>query len=466
MFVVTLPSSATDPQSFAHKAKDAGADILEIRGDLTPDIQSFESPLPLLISPRGEGDDFIKRFEANFTDLEIHETCNLQPATCNLIRSYHNYKETPSLKELSNIAKELMKDDPHIIKIATTINSYADLAVLEKLRGSLPTDQKRIILGMGPKAHWNRMLSPLRNEITYTYLDDGEQAAEGQVPLSMYQRTKHCTSPKIFGLIGDMQCSKSLSPLIHNTLFSEMNIDALYVLYPTEDLSDLMENREALGMSGLSITAPYKRDIMQYAEELDPLVEKLQSMNTATCLEGSWKGYNTDVTGIIEGYPFLNEAQSVLIYGSGGVVPSVIEACKQCGSEEITIAARNEEARTELAEKFGVTAIPLNEVEEKTSDILINTISVDTDINIPQPKTKNQKPINHAVDLRYNRSIPFLEQAEKKGYEVHDGLPMLLHQALKQFELFTGEEPNEEAVNHISYTLTSDVRGSLRQGSG
>ncbi len=54
MFVVTLPASAvSDPLEFAIKAKAKGADILEIRGDLTPNVKAFESPLPLLLALRG-----------------------------------------------------------------------------------------------------------------------------------------------------------------------------------------------------------------------------------------------------------------------------------------------------------------------------------------------------------------------------------------------------------------------------
>lgn len=245
MFVVTLPASAKAyPQRFAQKAKEAGADILEIRGDLTPHIESFISPLPILLAVRGASAELIMQLRPAYLDLELGEDVGLFKGIA-LIRSYHHYERTPSLSELKDIADQLMAHGGEIIKIATKINTYEDLLIHKQLRESLPAGQQSIILGMGDKAHLSRMLSPFQNMFTYTYFEESDKAAPGQIALSMYKKTVHCSRPSVYGLIGGMQSKSSLSPLIHNTLMERHDLDAVYSLFPTDDIEDAFNNLSA-----------------------------------------------------------------------------------------------------------------------------------------------------------------------------------------------------------------------------
>jgi shikimate dehydrogenase len=450
MFVITLPSSATkDPKAYAERAASAGADILEIRGDLTPDVQEFDSPLPLLVSPRRSGKKLIEQLKPQYIDLELDENCELSIINSSLliIRSFHDHEKTPSLDELKEIAEQLIALKPDIIKIVTTINSYLDIVALTELRNSLPKDLKHVILGMGVKAHLTRMLSPLRNELTYTYLDEGEEAAPGQVPLSLHKLTSHCKNPKIFGIIGSLDV-KSGSPLIQNSLFHTHEVDALYTTFLTDDLDDVWNVKEALNIQGFSVTSPFKKEIIEKLDAVDPLVEKLGTVNTAVLHNGKWTGYTRDSDGLLNGYPFFKKASSAAILGSGGVVPAVIHACKESGIADIQIFARNEETRSDLAKKFDMQASALDEVKNTSPDLLINALTMDIDLPIPKAKAGA-----HAVDLRYHKETKFMRSAKDKGYEVHDGSPMLLQQALAQFTLFTGISPTLEELPSLYSSL-------------
>ena len=96
----------------------------------------------------------------------------------------------------------------------------------------------------------------------------------------------------------------------------------------------------------------------------------------------------------------------------------------------------SDEERAVLEQDYDVETAGLDSLSAARAEILIWTIPVDVDLELPSPKEGA-----HAIDLRYGRELPFLGAARSLGYQVHDGMPMLLHQALEQFRLFTGRAP-------------------------
>lgn len=439
MFVVTLPKDlARDPLTFAKQAKKAGADLLEVRGDITPSVPAFESPLPLIVTPRGHY-ELLESLSARYVDLDHKEECQM-PHKVSVIRSFHDFEKTPSLKELDACFQSLHAQKADIVKIATKVRSFRDIVTLSELQQRRDGRKQHVILGMGPRAHLLRLLSPLRNALTYTYLEEGQQSAPGQLPLDFYRYTRHVRNPAIFGLIGGTDIV-SLSPLIHNALFDRAGIDALYALFLTEDLHDVFENAETLGIRGFSVTMPFKQDVMGFVSELDPLAKDLETINTVVRGDKGWKGYCTDVTGITEGYPFLRSCSRAAILGSGGVVPAAIRACKECGIKDITIFARNVQARESLADGLEVRSEPLGAAANTSTDVVI--CAVPSDVVLPLPSHHGSA---YAIDLRYGHETNFLQSARTAGYATHDGLPMLIHQALAQFKLFTGTDPDSGAL--------------------
>jgi shikimate dehydrogenase len=291
------------------------------------------------------------------------------------------------------------------------------------------------------------MLSPQRDALTYTFLEGDEAAAPGQVPIHILKSAEHVHSPELYGVLGGLEV-KSGSPLIHNALAKAHNLDKLYTTFLTDELADAWDFIVSKDVQGLSVTTPWKREVIPLLDSLDPVAEKLQSVNTIVKIDGKLRGYNMDHVGMENGYDFFREGQTVAIIGSGGVVPAVIEACRQKGIEDITIYARNTDARSALAERFTVSHAPLEEAESSQPDVLINAITNDIPLPIPAAKTGA-----NALDLRYGRDTIFLQEAGEKGYEIHDGTAMLIHQALGQFRLFTGLEPGNEDLQLLKNLL-------------
>ena len=135
MFVVTLPASASDPQVFANQAKGMGADLVEIRGDITPEVPDFKSPLPLIVTPRGQY-ELLFHIKPEFIDLDINEELDY-PEGSKIIRSFHDFDKTPPLEDLIKTFNE-MSQRADIIKIAVKINSFGDIQILNDLYDKFP----------------------------------------------------------------------------------------------------------------------------------------------------------------------------------------------------------------------------------------------------------------------------------------------------------------------------------------
>ena len=472
MFVVTLPRSAIkNPLLFAKKAKKAGADILEIRSDLTPGVKPFRSPLPLLLAIRGEEKGLIDSLKPTFVDFDV-ETQNFASLSKNappkFIRSYHNYSSTPSIATLKKIVQKMCSSKTWMIKIAVQMNSYSDILTIHNLQSFLNKKSVRsTVLAMGPKAHLTRVLSPMSNSFTYACLDGFDASAQGQLPMSFYNRFANVLRvgrrPTLYGIVGGSQVSASMSPTIQNALFQKYKIPAVYSCFPAENLRDAWVSLTKIGVTGFSVTAPYKKDILAYLDMVDPLVAYLASANTVVKTKRGWMGFNTDVEGIVRGYPQLKKARDVAILGAGGVVPAVIEALSILAPDAfVTVYARDTKKSAQALAPFSADVRSLQSLKNARHDAIICAIADDVSIPLPRTQTSDLTPhTSVAIDLRYGKRTKFMIDGEKKRYTVYDGLPMLIHQALRQFEIFTGKKTRASDIVQLKKILEKNIHSTF-----
>jgi shikimate dehydrogenase len=399
---------------------------------------------------------FIERLSPSYVDIEFSELSLLPvlPKTVKVIISFHDYKSTPSLSDLKKVVQKICTVKCWAVKVATMIASYEDLLIHRDLEQWLHRKNIRsIVLGMGENAHLSRLSSPTRNPLTYACLSVEEGAAPGQLTMDMYRGLAKVTEPVLFGIIGGAQIAASLSPTIHNFLFRRHRVDALYARFPTEDFSSSLRALSKLGVRGLSVTAPFKVDAWKAAAKRDKLSDALHSANTLLLRSSGIRAFNTDVAGIIQGYPFLAKARTVAILGAGGVVPSIVKALREMKSRAvISVFVRDEaRARKTLAEA-DVIIRPLHHAPSVAVDTVICAIS--EDVSVPLPQLMSSRAA--AIDLRYAKETAFMKGARKRGFRVHDGLPMLLHQALVQFKIFTHIAPSRSDVASLKKALSSN----------
>ena len=250
----------------------------------------------------------------------------------------------------------------------------------------------------------------------------------------------------------------SLSPKIHNYWFNENKINASYKKETlTENkLKNLVKRIKEGDINGANITVPFKQKIIPFLDKLSDLAKKTQSVNTLYKKDNLVIGDNTDVYGFSQSILNQNidlKNKNALILGAGGVVPSVITALEGLSIRKIYIKNRTYEKLLKLKKIFTNLNL-LNWDQEIDCDIVINATSLglrpDDKINLNFDNIKNKIIF---YDTIYNPPMTnFLKIAKEKGHIIINGKSMLLLQAQKSFEIWTGINPkiDEKFLNYLN----------------
>lgn len=244
---------------------------------------------------------------------------------------------------------------------------------------------------------------------------------------------------KEFGIIG-FPLTYSYSPDWFNAEFRRKRVDdASYGIFPLASLSDLdafiMQHPALLG---LNVTMPYKKEIIPYITQLDPVAAAVKAVNTVKIV---WKGkeycllgYNTDVAGfehaLTNGWNINTE--SALLFGIGGAAQAVTYCLHRLGIPYLFVS-RN-------AIENGLTYYELNPDIIARHHLLINATpvgSLSCEMNmlpIPYEAIREQ---HFLFDLNYNPAItPFLAEGQKRGAKIKNGMEMLYEQARQSWKIW------------------------------
>ena len=251
-----------------------------------------------------------------------------------------------------------------------------------------------------------------------------------------------------YGLLGE-KLGHSFSPQIHRDL---AGYDYQLLPTPPEAVEDLFARR---AFQGLNVTIPYKRTVMPLCDEIDPRAAAIGAVNTVVNRNGRLTGYNTDIDGFLymarrAGVDMAGK--KVVILGSGGTSRTARAAAGELGAREIvTVSRRGEDNYQNLS-------------RHADAQVLVNTTPVGMYPNWGQsPVSLESFPaLEGVLDVVYNPlRTALLLQAEERGLPCSCGLPMLVAQAKRAAELFTGQNIDDsraEAVLHgLRGQLTSIV---------
>ncbi len=249
----------------------------------------------------------------------------------------------------------------------------------------------------------------------------------------------------------------SLSPFIHNLAFELTGENGVYVAWEVEpeDLAETIRNVRRLGMYGLNISMPYKRDVIEFMDFLTDEARLIGAVNTVVNFEGKLIGHNTDGIGFfksLEKFDFDVKNREITVLGGGGAAIAIIAQAALMGASKINVCARKsasyEPLKMRLTElsKQTKTEISLSELSEaqkgiSQSKLLVNATSVGMDgISMPLDQTVKLPENLLVVDAIYK--IPetaFLRWAKAQGATTVNGVGMLLWQAASSFEMWTGK---------------------------
>ena len=235
---------------------------------------------------------------------------------------------------------------------------------------------------------------------------------------------------KLFAVTGN-PIFFSNSPNIFNTFFKINNDDAKYLKLAANTAEEAIKLFNDLNLSGMSVTAPFKTDIMPYLDEIDDLANNIGSVNTIIRENNKLIGFNTDYYGVLNSLSNVSN-KKVLVLGAGGAAKAVIYSLSKNGAKVI-VTNRTLNKAKKLSKKFKISHISINNIESKINniDIIINTIP--NGIKLINDDWLNK---NHIIfDAIYNNSV-YKAVAKEKHIEFINGRQWLLNQAIIAYKLF------------------------------
>ena len=287
---------------------------------------------------------------------------------------------------------------------------------------------------------------------------------------------------KLGAIIGT-DIGHSKSPAMMNAAYEKLGLDAYY--YPMnikeEDFGDVIRGISKMNYMGLTITIPYKLEVMKYLDEIDRTAEIIGAVNTIKITDGKMKGFNTDGEGFVRGLEAdkgVNVAESTfVVVGAGGVSRAIMTvlasrkaAADDAGREpgipacekKIYLANRTMKRAEELCDKLNklvcdcCVPVPLDETLAQyidKADVLVNAT------NVGMPPQQDMTPVDTAMlhsgmlvaDVIYNpRKTKLLEAAEAMGCDIVNGQSLLLHQGKMAFNIWTGlEAPGDDMFKAV-----------------
>lgn len=266
------------------------------------------------------------------------------------------------------------------------------------------------------------------------------------------------------GLIGN-PVEHTVSPTIHNTLASDLGINMVYVPFHVEkgQLEAAVKGAYGLNIRGCNVTVPYKSDVIEYLSDIDDLAHKIGAVNTLVRTEGGYKGYNTDITGLLRAMKSDNvpiENEKIVILGAGGVGRAVAFMCAVNGAGKIYLLNRTADKAKQVADEVNhavgkecVTAMAMSDYTQLSENgyIVIQSTSVGLFPNADDVVIDDNdfyKKIKAGYDLIYRPwETKFMKLVKENGGVAYNGLKMLLYQGIDAFELWNGcKVPDENAL--------------------
>jgi 3-dehydroquinate dehydratase/shikimate dehydrogenase len=455
------------------------ADMVELRLDTVRDpsaaaaLAGRQKPVIVTCRPPNQGGYFTGSEEerrailsealslgAEFVDLEWRGGCaDLMARTGGrrVILSHHDFAGVPA--DLDAMSRDMLASGAEVVKLAVTAQRLRDCLRLRAIGKS--TSVPMSLIAMGEAGIASRVLATWMGSC-WTYAGAG--VAPGQISPERlhdefrFQRIGART--QIYGVLGK-PVSHSVSPAMHNAAFRAADFDAVYLPLAASDFDDFMQFAREAQLAGASVTAPFKVNAFEAADECDAVSRRIQSVNTLRREGSKWLGCNTDVTGFLSPLEATMRLPGVRasILGAGGAARSVSIALASAGAK-VTIAARRLDQAKAVAALTNA-AVGAWPPDPASWDLLVNATPVGTSPELersPLPGNYSFHQGGTVYDLVYNPpETRLLADAGRAGCRTIGGLDMLVGQAQAQFEWWTGSRPSARVMRDAALARLSEM---------
>ena len=374
-----------------------------------------------------------------------------QAFNISIIRSVHSIKAP--IKDIAAKIREIRRTDEEIVKIAYKADNLTDVTALFKQTQQL--SGQNILIAMGKYGIPSRILAGrLHSSIVYTmpreYIEQHHLEQEYIDPITLNTLYRFRTindKTAIYGVAGT-DTTKSLSPAIHNKGFEQKGANAVYVPISAMNIKEVIEFADCIGITGLSVTHPFKFDIIPFLDEIGPASTICGSVNTVLFNGGKRHGFNTDIDGFARALrEFLHirslRFKHIAIIGTGGAAHAVANAVHLLHGKACVFGRSAEKAKR-LAERYNFRWAVLDlasvRILKKYSDVIIQATSVGMREGEDPLEFYSFSGAEKVFEVIYvPEKTALLKRAEAAGCDICNGYDMLRYQAYKQFELFTGD---------------------------
>ena len=290
-------------------------------------------------------------------------------------------------------------------------------------------------------------------------------------------------STKVLAVIGD-PIEHTLSPMIHQIFIDSRGDNYAYIPYrvKSENLESAIQGAWSLGIQGINVTIPHKKEVMQYVCELDTSAQLAGAANTLKWTSRGYKGYNTDVDGfmkLLKLYQIPIKDRKVLILGAGGAAHSALAVTYLMGAAEIVIYNRTAERAEKLVHEFkenlrkmnlfeipSIRTISDEKLGKEAFPVVLQTTSAGMYPDIEVLPVYNEEfyhSIKYAVDMVFNPlESAFCCKVRANGGFAVGGLSMLFYQGSRSYEIWTGKNFKDKILRRMHALFLIKAKRRLR----
>jgi len=479
MLIVSITGSSMKEALRQIKQSYPYTDLFEFRCDLIghSDISSLmrAAKKPCIVTYRTEAeggeyrgppDDLLAHLltasflGAQYVDIErrlglrfLREFIRRRRGETRVIHSLH-MRGVP--RNVKRVYEHLDVPEADVLKFAYRANDASDIhCAQEFLALAKKRKRKAVAIAMGEYGEASRVLYRVWGGWgTFASSTEGNQSAQGQLPANAMKDVLRShtldASTRIFGVIGN-PLSQSKGVFLHNPLFHQRKINAVYCRFPVRNVGKFMETI-APQLSGWSVTIPHKQKILQYLSSVDKTAIAIGAVNTVIRRGNGFHGTNTDAPGALEAIEAVRRVRgkTMLILGAGGAARAIAFEAKKRGAQ-VLVANRTEEKARSIAKAFNLLSIPWENIRNQEFDFLVNATSIGMapKANVsPIPKMHLRGKI--VFDAVYNpRFTMLLRQAKRSGARIISGMEMYMNQAALQSKYYSGHLPRKANMKRI-----------------
>lgn len=384
-------------------------------------------------------------------DVELQTVSKCKPGQLQKLRtragvilSFHDFRAT---KKLDETLEKMLAYPADFYKIVSTATTLSDNVTLIKFLAREGDRHSLVSMCMGEQGIISRVLGVRAGSVfTFASAGAGQETAPGQVSAqelrNVYRIEQVDVATRVYGVVGD-PVAHSLSPAIMNAAFRRENVNAVYLALHAKTLKDLLSCIREIPIHGISVTMPYKEAILPHLDNTDSHTTKIGACNTVVrAQDGKLYGFNTDAAGIVRPLERrLNtiEGARILVIGAGGAARAAVFGLKERGAE-VYIMNRSAAHTKKLAHQARARIMKRADLKKMAFDVIINATPVGMGNSRETPLQDKEINTRYVFDMVYDPAeTRLLKLAKERGAQVIPGIEMFVHQAARQFEIWTGK---------------------------